>query len=267
MLNSVFSLKGLDLSQDLVLRALVSSFGSQAPRRIVRPPSWNLDVVLRALSRFPFEPLSSASLRVLTKKALFLVSLATAKRVSELQALSRHVASQGEDLLLSYLPEFVAKTESAARPLPREFRLKSLSSLVGPDEEERLLCPVRALQYVLVRTKGLSPRPRNLFVSPSNPSRPLSKNALSFLLKETITEAHQSLPEDMLQTLKVKAHDIRGIATSLNLSRNHCFSTILEAASWRTPSVFANHYLKDVERREGDVFSLGPVVAAGDILP
>ena len=267
MLNSVFSLKGFDLSQDLVLRNLISSIETQAPRRVVRPPSWNLDVVLRALTRPPFEPLTSASFRDLTKKSLFLVSLATAKRVSEVQALSRRIAFQGKDLLLSYLPEFLAKTEKVTNPLPREFRLRSLASLVGPSDEERLLCPVRALHYVLKKTEGLSHKPRHLFVSPSNTSKPLSKNAMSFLLKETILQAHQSFPEELQQSLKVRAHDIRGIATSLNFSRNLSFASILEAASWKTPSVFANHYLKDLERIEGDTFSLGPVVAAGDILP
>lgn len=266
MLNSVFSLKGFDLSQDLVLTNLIKSIETQTPRKSVGPPSWNLDVVLRALSQPPFEPLRSASFRDLTKKSLFLVSLATAKRVSELQALSRRVASQGEDLLLSYLPEFLAKTERAYNLLPREFRLKSLAPLVGSDDEERLLCPVRALNYILERTKGISPKPRNLFVSPSNNSKPLSKNALSFLLKETILQAHQAFPEELQQPLRVRAHDIRGIATSLNLCRNHSFNSILEAASWKTPSVFANHYLKDLERIEGDTFSLGPIVAAGDIV-
>ena len=39
-----------------------------------------------------FEPLSSASLRDLTRKTLFLVALATAKRVGELRALLRVVS-------------------------------------------------------------------------------------------------------------------------------------------------------------------------------
>ena len=46
-------------------------------------------------------------------KTLFLVALATAKRVGELQALSNCVAVQGDDMILSYLPEFAAKPESA----------------------------------------------------------------------------------------------------------------------------------------------------------
>ena len=45
----------------------------------------------------------------LTKKVLFLVSLATAKRVGELQAVSKKVSFSGGDIRLSYLPEFVAK--------------------------------------------------------------------------------------------------------------------------------------------------------------
>ena len=45
-----------------------------------------------------YEPLERLSLRALTKKTLFLVALATAKRVGELQALSRQVSFQGKDL-------------------------------------------------------------------------------------------------------------------------------------------------------------------------
>ncbi|MPC78058.1 hypothetical protein E2C01_072532 [Portunus trituberculatus] len=191
MLNSVFALKGFDLLQDLVLRNLVRSVERQAPSRNH------------------------------TKKTLFLVSQATAKRVSELQALSRRVASQGEDLIISYVPEFLAKTERAFNRLPREFRLKSFTPLVAPDDQERLLCPVRVLTYMLERSKNFSHKPRNLFISPSNTAKPFSKNALLFLLKEIILQAHESFPEELQQPLKLRAHDIRGIATLLNLSQNH----------------------------------------------
>ena len=46
-----------------------------------------------------------------SKKTLFLVALATAKRVGELQAVSRQVSFRGEDMYVSYLPHFVAKTD------------------------------------------------------------------------------------------------------------------------------------------------------------
>ena len=80
---------------------------------------------------------------------LFLVSLATAKRVGELQALSRVVPRSGDDLILSYLPLFVAKTESPSNPVPRFVRLCSLGDFAKGLEEGSLLCPVRALSIYL----------------------------------------------------------------------------------------------------------------------
>ena len=56
-------------------------------------------------------------LRLLTQETLFLVALATAKRVGELQALSTQVAFQDNNVVLSYLLDFVAKTETPTNPL------------------------------------------------------------------------------------------------------------------------------------------------------
>ena len=116
-------------------------------------------------------------------KVLFLLSLATAKRVGELHVLSRRVAFQGKDLFLSFLPEFVAKTESEHNPLPRLFFVKSLENFVGDLPEDRLLCQARAVRIYLERTASTAPCPRALFVSPSCPMLTLSKTALSFLRK------------------------------------------------------------------------------------
>ena len=150
MLNSVLSLKGFNLSEAPVLEDLVKAFAVEVSRPQITTPNWNLDVVLRTLTLPPFEPLRSASFRDLTKKTIFLLALATAKRVGELQALSHSFAWQGDDVILSYLPEFVAKTEMWSNPLPREFRLKSLTGILGRDAVERLLCPVRALRLFFV---------------------------------------------------------------------------------------------------------------------
>ena len=136
-----------------------------------RVPPWDLSRVLSFLSGAPFEPLSSCSLQDLSRKVLFVVALTTARRVGELQALSAVVSESGADLFLSYLPEFRAKAESEARPLPRSFCVRSLTDFVGDLPEELLLCPVRALRFYLSRTASLPSRPRTLFVSPRSPSR------------------------------------------------------------------------------------------------
>ena len=117
-----------------------------------------------------------------------MVSLATARRLGELQAVSAVVSPLGEDFFLTYLPFFQAKLESEAHPLPRSFCVRSLADFVGVLPVE-LLCPVRALRIYLAHTASLPSRPRALFVSPLAPSRPLSQNALSFFLRDVIAES------------------------------------------------------------------------------
>ena len=97
MLSAVFRFQLPELSSHLVLRDLLRSFRLAAP---FRPPAWDLAAVLTYLNSAVFEPLRVASLQNLTKKALFLLALATAKCVGELQALSRSVSFVNADACL-----------------------------------------------------------------------------------------------------------------------------------------------------------------------
>ena len=129
MLSAVFRFQLPSLSSHPVLRDLLRSFCLESAERQLRPPAWDLSLVLRFLNTSPFEPLSEAPLRALTQKVLFLLALATAKRVGELQALSSMVTFVHGDACLSYVPQFVAKSESLTRSIPRSFLVKSLSVL------------------------------------------------------------------------------------------------------------------------------------------
>ncbi len=66
----------------------------------------------------PYEPMSLCSLGDLTKKTAFLVTLALAKRMSELWAFSARVAyGQGlKSVALTFVPAFLAKTYKPGRP-------------------------------------------------------------------------------------------------------------------------------------------------------
>ena len=112
MLSAVFRFHLPSLSSDLVIRDLLRSFRLSSAERVLRPSAWDLSKVLTYLVSPAFEPLSQASFRALTLKTLFLLALATAKRVGELQALSSIVTFVAVDACLSYIPQFVAKSES-----------------------------------------------------------------------------------------------------------------------------------------------------------
>ena len=259
MLSAVFRFQLPGLSSHPVLRDLLRSFSLEAPSRPLRPPAWDLAAVLPFLNSAVFEPLRLASLRNFTKKVLFLLVLATAKCVGELQVLSRSVSFVRADASLSYVPEFMAKTESLSNPISRSFLVKSLSDFAAGLDEELLLCPVCALRIYLDRTASFSPLPHRLFVSPRRPSRALSKNAVSFFLREVIHEAVAGRPE----VGPVRAHSIRGVSTSAAFHRNWSVASVLESATWRSYSVFVSFYLRDLQHEFEGLRSLGLFVAAG----
>ena len=82
---------------------------------------------------------------------------------------------------VSYVPEFLAYTETAVRSLPRTFVIQSLSELVAGLPVELLWCPVRALSEYVTRTSRVVNRPQGLFVSSRCPSRAMWKYGISFL--------------------------------------------------------------------------------------
>ena len=161
MLSAVFRSVLPEISTSAVLHDLLRSFRVEAPIRSVIPPAWNLLAVLEFLKSPIFEPLRQASLRDLTRKTLFLIALALAKRVSEMQALSRTVDFSSSTAAVAYVPEFLAKTESALRSLPRSFDIPSLSDFAAGLPDEMLLCPVCALSEYIARTSSVPNRPRN----------------------------------------------------------------------------------------------------------
>ena len=216
MLSAVFRFYLPSLSSDPVLRDLFRSFCISSAERQLRPPAWDLSWVLRFLNSSEFEPLSRAPLCAMPQKVLFLLALATAKRVGELQVRSSVVTFVGGDACLSYVPQFVAKSESLTHSIPRFFLVKSLSDFAAGLDDYLLLCPVRTLRVYLDRTRPPAPVRHRLLVSPRRPSRALSMNAVSFFLRDVITASRAARPE----AGSVRAHDIRGVSTSVAFHRN-----------------------------------------------
>ena len=257
VLSAVFRFHLPSLSSDPVIRDLLRSFRLSSGERVLRPPAWDLSKVLRYLVSPVFEPLSQAPFRALTLKTLFLLALATTKRVGELQALSSVVTFVGGDACLSYIPQFVAKSVSLTRSIPSSFLVKSLADFAAGLDIDLLLCPVRALRFYLLRTRTLSPLCHHLFVSPRRPSRAMSKNAVSFFLREVIHAAEAARPE----VGSFRAHEVRSVSTFVAFHRNWLVSSVLESATWASSSVFSSFYLRDIQYKYDGLLSLGPFVA------
>ena len=162
-------------------------------------------------------------------------------------------------------PAFVAKTQLPGRPTtaPQPIEVPALEQVLGPGEEDLLLCPVRALKRYLKITKIARPDCSRLFVSShKDVKKAISKNTISYWIRQVIADAYRHSQEGDLNQVKVKAHEVRAIATSLLFKKNSSLKDVMDAASWRSHTTFASFYLRDVTHKSLDLHTLGPVVAA-----
>ena len=278
MLSGVFRFVLPELLLHFVLRDLLRSFRLERPVSSSRVPPWDLSCVLSFLRGPPFEPLSSCPLRELTRKVLFLLALATACRVNKLHAVCSVVSFSAGDVYLSFLPEFRTKSESEAHPLPSSFRVRSLSDFVGSLPDKLLLCTARVLWVGVSRLYSLSFFVLVLFsfllmllfvlclkmLSASFFVDSYSSAGLFFPVVSSSSYASSSSSSRPRSSFR--AYGVRGVAASWTFHRTASLSSVLEASTWSSASVFTSFYLSNVRFSSSQGFGLGPVVAAGSVV-
>ena len=254
MLSAVFRFQLPSLFTHPVLRDLLRSFCLESVERQLRPPAWDLSLVLRYLNTSAFEPLSVAPLCALTQKVLFLLALATAKRCWRIA---------GSCLLWS--PLFMVMPVFLMSLSLWPGRSRSPVPSLAPSWFHS--CPI--LRLVLMTTScsalfGLSASIWTglllwlLFAIVSS-CLLVAPHAVSFFLRDVISSARASRPEVGLD----RAHDVCSVSTSVAFHRNWSVSAVLESATWSSSSVFSSFYLRDLQHEYDGILSLGPFVAAG----
>ena len=166
---------------------------------------------------------------------------------------------------MSYVLSFRALTESVSGPLPGHFIVLGLGSLVTMGWGVSS-CPVRALWYYLRRTEALRGPSVHLFCAIVTPSLPLKKAFVFKLLKGGIVKGRRMVARPRSPMMRFGAHDAWGVSTFLAAYWGVPTAHILVAACWRTPSVFVGGFLKGVAISYGVISSLGPLVAACQLL-
>ncbi len=150
----------IPLGRHRMVSAFMRGVRRLTPVRPMAVPSWDLSVVLEGLVTAPFEPLESASERILTLKVTLLLALTSLKGVGDLQAFSV------SETCMDFAPGLV-KVTLRPRPgyIPKVLSTSFQSQVVtlhsfhpppfASSEDERLhmLCPVRALKLYVDRSK------------------------------------------------------------------------------------------------------------------
>ena len=109
------------------------------------------------------------------------------------------------------------------------------------------------------------------------------RTLLSFFIREVIAEAYSSAgrslpsaPSSSSSSVSssfssrprssIRVHGVLGVAASWAFHRNAPLASILESATWSSPSVFSSFYLSDVQFSSSSGYGLGPLVVADSVV-
>ena len=264
-INSVWNVRGRSLAGSFHVEQLLKSFRAERPRSLRKFPRWDLNLVLRTLSRPPYHPVDLANPIFHSSKTVFLLLLASARRRGDIHAIDpNRVTFTRTGVVLEptprYLPKVLATAEGEARYAP--IVVKSLSSLTN-DPDELSLCPVRALRSYDAYARRRKPNRERFFISTRSGGNPVVKSTISSWVVRLLRRAYENATEGDAALAATSTHEIRALAASLAMQATFSLTDVLSAASWATPSTFASFYLRDVTGLQGRLHVLGPCIIAG----
>ena len=150
-------------------------------------------------------------------------------------------------MLLCFLPHFLAKSQLPGSPSP-VISIRSLSSILAPDDEDRLLCPMRALRAYRKRTESLCAKRCRLLLSWNENYRyDVRRSTVSLWLREETTAVY-ARPRSELSVFSPSPHEVRALASSQAFASNINLSSLTNVSYWRSPGTFIHFFLRDVSR-------------------
>ena len=252
---------------------MIASMELQRPRATPVLPQWDLGVVLQALNKPPYLPLREASFKHLTLKTVFLLAMASAGRRSELHALRFdqnyiQFKPKGAGVTLYFSPEFMRKNQKPNQ-VNDPWYIPAIPT--GKPEFGAPNCPVIALRYYhryLTEHPELRKDRRRLFVpiKDNNAGKELSASSISRWICTTIVDSHAATQDSKNLSGSVKAHEVRAVATSLQLFNKADLHSVMKAGRWSSGGTFTSFYLRDLCPQAESLQRAGPIVAAGDIV-
>ncbi len=265
-INSVWGANGRSLL-GFHVEHLLKSFRMDRPRSLVVFPKWDLNLVMRALTKPPYHPVDLSDPMYLSSKTVFLLLLASARRRGDIHAIDpKRVTFTNSGVVLEpsprYLPKVMSTAEGEARYAP--IVIKALSAITR-DPDELALCPVAALKAYDAYAREKAPDRGQFFVTTRRGGNPVVKSTISSWVVKLIRRAYGAANEQEAELASTSVHEVRALAASLAVQATFALSDVLKAATWATPTTFASYYLRDMSGVQGKLHVLAPCVVAGSI--
>ena len=234
---------------------------------IVRPSEEKVDKILtlcRILRKHPCQEarfllkvlgVLNTVADVIPELAVFLVTLASGRRRSEIHALSVDPECFRFSPNLSQVshltePGFLSKTQKASK-MPAKIVIQSIAKHVGHDLPDYALCTVRALKAYKDKTKSDAVRKnrKRLFIPYRDSQDDIRPYHISKWIVELVKRAHRDANDDAYRLANVTAHEVRAIATSWAAYNNAPFEEIMQASDWSGNTKFTSFFSRAMATR------------------
>ncbi|XP_077121603.1 uncharacterized protein LOC143776275 [Ranitomeya variabilis] len=248
-ISALGALYGYNIAADRWVSRFIKSCERSNPVHIPRLPPWDLNLVLEALTSSPFEPLDSIPLNVLTYKVALLVALTSARRVSDIQALSvdpPFLLIFHDRIVLKPDPSYLPKVASTYHRSQEIFLPSFFDSPVTPEQHKFHTLDVRRAILTYIERCQTWRESRALFISFQGHKKGhgVTRATISRWIRDAICLAYTSKGE--IPPVGIKAHSTRAMASSWAEQADVPIHLICKAATWSTPSTFYNHYRLDL---------------------
>ena len=231
-----------DVSQDhmrgSVVTGLLKSFVKQHPTMPCLPPLiWNVEVVLYHLANYP--PPEKLSFRLLAKKTLTLLLLATTRRRADVLAISvdpRYLDATATRI--HTILQRLSKTYSVRRKWVQELTIYKY-------EQDETICPYTYFIYYLTlsdrfRPKDEEGRPLVTSFFITKEGRPASSETCGNWVREVLSESG-------IDPNIYTPHSCRSASASYKLAKGYPLEAVLAQGGWASDHAFMKFYRRNID--------------------
>jgi len=214
----------------LVTRMMAGAFNSRPPKARYSA-TWDVEIVLKYI--ISLGPNNNLSLKNLTLKTVMLLALTRPTRSVDLKLLDVDLCRWTPEGV-SFIPSGLTKQAKAGRRVSDYFFPKF--------SENTLICPVDSVKEYIKITEEFRKtdvRTTQLFLSFIRPHSAVSSSSIARWLKTLLAESG-------IDVSLFKAHSTRSASASAAAAAGVTTKEILDAADWKTESVFQKFYYKPV---------------------
>jgi len=234
-LSTILVCDGVPFGQHHITKSFMKGVLKERPITHRYQTQWDPEMVLSKLKNPPYITADKMPLLLLAKKTLFLILMATCRRVHIAKALyinkEKCTIKKGSSVTFHIERKDLKQGDSMQdKPLPLVVKAFPMN---------RSIDPVLYVRTYMARTKQLRGDIKQLFITTKGPTRPISadtaRNWVKDILKDCGVDLNQFGPGST-----------RGASTSKASALGASLEEILKAGQWSNKSVWQKYYKKPI---------------------